>query len=153
MEANCTSRLLRALAEAHIDWLVVVPTSGLNAVYSQFESRGRCLFVTREEEGVAVSAGLAVAGQRPLLLMQQSGVGNSLNAVFSLADAYEIFFPILVCDRGVNDPNAVQRVSSKQTSKVLRALETVSINFSSSDSPRVFADLVHSRIRWICCGL
>jgi sulfopyruvate decarboxylase subunit alpha len=153
MQSAVTERLMLALEQANTDWLVVVPTSGLNAIYSQFEQRDRCLYVTREEEGVAVAAGLAVGGKTPLVMMQQSGVGNSLNAVFSLADAYGILFSILICDRGPDDPNEVQRVSSKKTSKVLNALDCVVVDFRSSDSPKLFAEFVHSRVRWIHCFL
>jgi sulfopyruvate decarboxylase TPP-binding subunit len=57
-----------------------------------------------------------------VVLMQQSGVGNSLNAYFSLVAAYDIHLKILVIDRGTSDENPVQRVSSARTSAVLRTI-------------------------------
>ena len=38
-----------------------------------------CNVLTTEEEGVAIAAGAALGGQRSVLLMQSSGVGNCIN--------------------------------------------------------------------------
>ena len=41
--------------------------------------------MTREEECVAYAAGQRLAGKRPLVLFQSSGLGNCLNAIATLA--------------------------------------------------------------------
>jgi hypothetical protein len=144
--------LIEAAEAACIEWLLVVPASGLGAIYTRFGARDRCLFATREEEAVAIAAGLALAGRRPLVLMQQSGVGNALNAVLSLADAYQVRFPIVVCDRGEADPNPVQRVSSRGTAAVLQALGASWIDWEARDPARALRDLLVA-VRWIVCPL
>jgi sulfopyruvate decarboxylase alpha subunit len=55
--------------------------------------------LTTEEEGVALSAGAWLGGDRAVLLMQSSGVGNSVN-MFSLAASCRIPFLTLVTMRG-----------------------------------------------------
>ena len=140
--------LIDALAHAGIGRLVVVPASGLERVCDHFETRGRCVFATREEEAVAVAAGLALAGEKPLVLMAQAGVGNALNAVFTLADAYGIWFPIVVCFRGREDPNPVQRVSAERTQRVLDALDCAELTWHD---PGALLSLVAKEQRWIRC--
>jgi sulfopyruvate decarboxylase alpha subunit len=56
--------------------------------------------VHREEEAVGVLTGLFLGGQRGAMLVQSSGLGNTLNALGSLAMAYHIPFPVLVSLRG-----------------------------------------------------
>src|SRR5579864_5602106 len=122
---EAVDRMMIALANNGLEWLLTVPTTGLERLYKTYEMAGRCLYATREEEAIALASGFVLAGACPIVIMQQTGVGNAINAVLSLADAYDIRFPVLVCDRTVNDPNAVQRVSSFGTSMVLNALGCV----------------------------
>lgn len=55
--------------------------------------------LTTEEEGVALVSGAWLGGQRAVLLMQSSGVGNCVN-MFSLLQAADIPFFTLVTMRG-----------------------------------------------------
>jgi len=56
----------------------------------------RLIGVHREEEAVGILAGLFLGNQRGAMLIQSSGLGNTLNALGSLAMAYRIPFPLLV---------------------------------------------------------
>ncbi|MBN9014315.1 MAG: phosphonopyruvate decarboxylase [Rhizobiales bacterium] len=55
--------------------------------------------LTTEEEGVALCAGAWLGGQRAVLLMQSSGVGNCVN-MFSLMNSCRLPFLTLVTMRG-----------------------------------------------------
>src|SRR3712207_3894396 len=55
--------------------------------------------LTTEEEGVAIGAGAWLGGQRSVLLMQSSGVGNCIN-MMSLLPACRFPFLALVTMRG-----------------------------------------------------
>ncbi|MCC7288582.1 MAG: phosphonopyruvate decarboxylase [Burkholderiaceae bacterium] len=57
------------------------------------------IVLTTEEEGVALCAGAWLGGQRAVLLMQSSGVGNCVN-MFSLLAAADFPFLALVTMRG-----------------------------------------------------
>ena len=50
--------------------------------------------VTREEEAIGICAGAFMGGKRPALLMQNSGLGNCINALVSLDVLYDI--PLLL---------------------------------------------------------
>lgn len=57
------------------------------------------IVLTTEEEGVAVVSGAWLGGQRAVLLMQSSGVGNCVN-LFSLLQSADLPFLTLVTMRG-----------------------------------------------------
>lgn len=144
--------MISAFDEAGIDWIVVVPSSHLNDLYRHFQKSSRCIFATREEEAVAIASGLKVAGAFPVVVMQQSGVGNALNAVFTLSDAYKIHFPIVVIDRGLQDDNPVQRVSSRETRKVLDAINFESIDWDLGSGANLLLAAMNGLTRWIVSG-
>ncbi|MFQ5800819.1 MAG: thiamine pyrophosphate-binding protein, partial [Candidatus Hydrothermarchaeales archaeon] len=56
--------------------------------------------LTREEEGVGIAAGAALAEERPTMLIQSSGLGNMINALASLTMFYELPLFIMVSWRG-----------------------------------------------------
>src|SRR5262245_58443484 len=88
---------------AGINYLINVPATGMSPIYDAFEKRGGCIYASREEEAVAIASGLVIGGASPLVFVQQSGVGNMLNAYIGLAEGYNIYFPIVVLDRGKED--------------------------------------------------
>ncbi|MEI8331526.1 MAG: sulfopyruvate decarboxylase subunit alpha [Methanomicrobiales archaeon] len=59
--------------------------------------------LTREEDGIGVCAGLVLAGHRPTMVIQSSGLGNSLNAIMSLTRTYDLPLPLIASWRGVQD--------------------------------------------------
>ncbi len=57
--------------------------------------------LTREEEGVGICAGAALAGRKPAMFIQSSGIGNMINALLSLTAFYELPLALFVSRRGV----------------------------------------------------
>ena len=55
---------------------------------------------TREEEGVGIAAGAYLGGRTPAILMQNSGLGNSINAIKSLLQLYKIPIIFIMSHRG-----------------------------------------------------
>jgi sulfopyruvate decarboxylase TPP-binding subunit len=149
MKAGLANHLVEAFESCGLRYLVVIPATGLEPVCQNFEARDCCIYPTREEEAIAIAAGLTLGGERAVAVMAQAGVGNALNAVFTLADAYDIYFPIVVCARGKQDPNLVQRVSAKQTHQVLEALACAEIAWHEPSATEEFCRLVAARQRWI----
>src|SRR5439155_2355029 len=71
------------IAPTHVLWL---PSSTLKAVIDHVERRAQrgaymSFPVTREEEAIGIAAGLTLGGAKPLLIIQDNGVGNSLTAL------------------------------------------------------------------------
>ncbi len=66
---------------------------------AQADPQIRDVVLTTEEEGVALAAGAWLGGERAVLLMQSSGVGNCVN-MFSLLENCRFPFFALVTMRG-----------------------------------------------------
>jgi sulfopyruvate decarboxylase alpha subunit len=78
-----------------------VPDAGHSQLIKRVldERSMRAVPLTTEEEGVALLAGAWTGGQRGVLLMQSSGVGNCIN-MFSLTQIFRFPFLTLVTMRG-----------------------------------------------------
>ena len=79
--------------------------------------------LTREEEGVGVLTGAYIGNRRGLLMMQVSGLGNSINGLASLAIPYQIPFLMLISQRGeLGEFNAAQITMGQAARPMLDAL-------------------------------
>src|SRR5712691_10741031 len=92
-----------ALLEAQgYDFFSGVPCSLMESVISALESHPRLPYVpaVREDVAVGLAAGAWLAGRAPMVLMQNSGLGTSLNALVSLSLMYRLPALLLVTWRG-----------------------------------------------------
>ena len=100
------------LHAAGVREVVYVPDNPLSHVLRHFGEHFpdvRLVLATREEEAFGIAAGLYLGGRRAAVLLQSSGVGNSLNALTSLLIPYEIPVPMVVSMRGdAGEWNAAQ---------------------------------------------
>src|SRR5258705_3057502 len=141
--------IINALLKNKLEYLITVPTSGMNEIYEHFITQGKCICVTREEEGVAIASGLTLGNKKAFMFIQQSGVGNLLNAIFTLADPYDIFFPIIVMIRGKDDPNPIHWESSEKTINILKGLGHFFIDWNKEICNEDLKECIDNRIRWI----
>jgi sulfopyruvate decarboxylase alpha subunit len=112
------------LAARGITVAAYVPDTRLQPVISRLADRGICLrSLTREEECVGYAAGQRIAGGRPVVLMQSSGLGNALNAIASLAVPYRLGLPLVVSMRGtLGEANPSQLPLGRAAGRLLDAL-------------------------------
>ena len=79
---------------------------------------------TREEEAFGIAAGMYLGGLRPTVMLQSSGLGNSINALTSLFVPYQIPALILISMRGdANEWNAAQVPMGRAVSSICDAIE------------------------------
>jgi sulfopyruvate decarboxylase alpha subunit len=101
-----------------------VPDAGharLIEAYQKSDSM-RTVPLTTEEEGVALAAGAWLGGQRSVLLMQSSGVGNTIN-LLGLTKTLRFPFLTLITMRGDwGEFNSWQYPMGQGTPKVLEAM-------------------------------
>jgi sulfopyruvate decarboxylase alpha subunit len=99
----------------------------------------RDVVLTTEEEGVALVSGAWLGGQRAVLLMQSSGVGNCVN-MFSLLSACRLPFLALVTMRGeFAEFNPWQGPMSRATRS---AFESMGITVLRADDPADVEEVV-----------
>ena len=93
--------LFNVLKEGDIRQIAYVPDAGHSHVIRRAAEDPRIhdIVLTTEEEGVAFVSGAWLGGQRAVLLMQSSGVGNCVN-MFSLLQSADFPFLTLVTMRG-----------------------------------------------------
>jgi sulfopyruvate decarboxylase alpha subunit len=95
--------------------------------------------LTTEEEGVALAAGAWLGGQRSVLLMQSSGVGNCVN-MFSLLASCRFPLLALITMRGEwAEFNPWQVPMSRATAQVL---ELMGVQVFRADDAADIADVV-----------
>jgi sulfopyruvate decarboxylase subunit alpha len=88
--------------------------------------------VTREEEGVGIAAGAFLGGKNPMLLMQNSGLGNSINALKSLIELYETPLVLMMSHRGAEGEKISAQIPMGQVTIPL--LKCIGIDYLVVDS-------------------
>lgn len=92
--------IIAELKDQHIDLVSAIPCDKAKGLFFRLPEEFRHIGLTREEDGVGISAGAYLAGARPLVALQSSGIGNMLNAILSLSGAFRLPLPILASWRG-----------------------------------------------------
>lgn len=123
--------------------VVYVPDNPLSHVLEAFEQQFpgiRTTLATREEEAFGIAAGLYLGGVRPTVMLQSSGLGNSLNALTSLVLPYQIPMLILISMRGGADEwNTAQMPMGRALVPILDAM---GVPHSTVESPETAAATV-----------
>ena len=97
--------------------------------------------LAREEEGIGILSGGWMGGVRGALMMQNSGLGNSINALASLAIPQQIPFLMLMSYRGdVGDFNPVQLPMGRLTEPVLDLLAIQHVTLWHEEEARSMID-------------
>ena len=117
----------RELVAAGVRVVGYVPDAGHKRLIElcQADKKMRAVVLTTEEEGIGLATGAWLGGQRSILLMQSSGVGNVVNV---LGMVRECRFPLvtLVTMRGEQGEfNPWQVPMGQATRQVLEAMGTV----------------------------
>jgi sulfopyruvate decarboxylase subunit alpha len=116
----------RGLKRAGIDFAASVPCINLQQLLHLVVDDHEIIHipVTREEEGVGLCAGAWMGGRKPALIMQNSGLGNSINALASLDYLYDIPLLMIISHRGCEGETIAGQVPmGKLTPKLLDAME------------------------------
>ena len=131
---------IRAVGSRHV---VYVPDNPLSHVLRQLErdfSEIRTIVATREEEAFGIAAGLYLGGLKPTVMLQSSGLGNSLNALASLLLPYKIPALIIISMRGdAGEWNDAQ----VPMGRALRGIcDTVGLPHATAEAPESTAETV-----------
>jgi sulfopyruvate decarboxylase subunit alpha len=99
------------------------PLSHVLAVLTSDYTDVDATIATREEEAFGIAAGLYLGGARPTVMLQSSGLGNSLNALTSLIVPYQIPMLVVISMRGdAGEWNAAQVPMGRAVRSILDAL-------------------------------
>jgi len=100
-----TNRFVDKLITEGYSHLCVVPCSFVKNVINAVINNEKIEYISCASEAVACStaAGLKMAGKKPIVIVQSSGLTNMGSCVTSLLKPYEITFPILTSWRTYRD--------------------------------------------------
>jgi phosphonopyruvate decarboxylase len=114
------------LEQDGFDFFTGVPCSLIEDLIGVLE-RGRQPYVAavREDSAIGIAAGAWLGGRRPVVLMQNSGLGTSLNALASLSLMYGFPALLLVTWRGFGGKDAPEHILMGEISP--RLLELLGI--------------------------
>jgi sulfopyruvate decarboxylase subunit alpha len=119
--------LHRLRAELRYDFFTGVPCSLLNGFYRALQEAAVGYHpATREDLALGLAAGAALAGARPVVLMQNSGLGLAINALLSLQRMYALPVLLLITWRGCG-PDAPEHVDMGRRLPAL--LETLGLPY------------------------
>jgi sulfopyruvate decarboxylase subunit alpha len=124
-----------------IDLTLTVPCKYIANLISNLENDQRfdLLYPSREEEGIGIAAGAYLGGRKPIMLIQNSGLGNMVNAYCSLNQYYDIPLCLIITQRG----DELERVPAQKpmgsiTTDVLDLLKIETTVLSTPDElPRL----------------
>ena len=132
-----TGRDFAARLERHgFDFFTGVPCSLIEDLIAVLEqgSRAPYLAAVREDAAVGVAAGAWFGGRRPVVLMQNSGLGTSLNALASLSLMYGLPALLVVTWRGFGGRDAPEHILTGEISPKLLELLGVPFRVLAVDS-------------------
>lgn len=128
-------RVVGKLVEADVSNVSYVPDSGLTRMIELLSNRPEVTanVLTTEEEGIAIAAGAWLGGQRSVVLMQSSGVGNCIN-MLSLPVIARFPLLMLVTMRGEwHEFNPWQVPMSRAVEASLAAIGVTTLRAQSAD--------------------
>jgi sulfopyruvate decarboxylase alpha subunit len=143
MSTSWPEQIFRELQELTVKQVAYVPDAGHSRLIVQCHNDPdmRAISLTTEEEGIAMLAGGWLAGDRGVMLMQSSGVGNCIN-MLSLNHECRIPMLALVTMRGEwGEFNPWQVSMGKSTQE---ALESAGVYVYRADSAEEVAPTVRA---------
>jgi sulfopyruvate decarboxylase subunit alpha len=123
---DSTQSIYQGLKKAGIDFIVSLPCINLAKLIELIDEDKEIqhIPVTREEEGIGICAGAFLGGKKIAILMQNSGIGNSINGLTSLFQLYSLPLIMIISHRGtVGEPIIGQIPMGKVTEDLLNTLK------------------------------
>ena len=123
---DSSEAIFDGLKDVGIDFIVSVPCVNLSKLLDMIDEDEEITHipVTREEEGIGICAGAYLGGKKPAILMQNSGLGNSINALKSLMELYEFPLLMIMSHRGTEGESICGQVPmGKSTPRKLEAMD------------------------------
>ncbi|MHA1438255.1 MAG: sulfopyruvate decarboxylase subunit alpha [Promethearchaeota archaeon] len=137
--------LYNAIKDSGIDLILSVPCIMLKGLLEIIDKKKEIqhIPVTREEEGVGIAAGAFLGGRTPTILMQNSGLGNSINAIKSLLELYNIPVIFIISHRGTEEEKIIAQIPMGQvTPKLLDCIGIKNYFIDSLEKIKIIKEAV-----------
>jgi len=113
---NVDIALYEMIKDSGIDLILSLPCILLKGLLEEIDERQEIqhIPITREEEGIGIAAGAYLGGRTPAMLMQNSGLGNSVNAIKSLLQLNKIPVVFIMSHRGAEGEKIIAQIPMGQ---------------------------------------
>ena len=130
MPSLTSQSFIKRLIQEDYKLFTGVPCSLLSGLIYELENQQEVRYVpaVREDAAVGLCTGAYLSGTNPVLLMQNSGLGYSLNAFTSLNLIYHIPMLVIMSWRGKDGKDAPEHIIMGDIDKQL--LQTAGMEFS-----------------------
>ena len=144
-----SKKIIDNLKNCGVDFYLSVPCKLLANMIDILEKDKDVYYsaVPREEEGMGICAGAYLGNKFPCILMQNTGIGNSINAIVSLLQLYNIPIVFLISYRGTpGETVAAQAGMAKITEEILSNLKIPMLICSEKDLEEIRTYTNHAKI-------
>ena len=146
MQPDWPAEVHQELKSAGVRVVGYVPDAGHRRLIElcQADAAMRAVPLTTEEEGIGLATGAWLGGEKSVVLMQSSGVGNIIN-VLGMMKTCRLPLVLLVTMRGEQGEfNTWQVPMGENTDRVLEAMGTI---VQAADSAEEIAPTVNAALR------
>jgi sulfopyruvate decarboxylase subunit alpha len=137
LKVSWATEICRGLAALGCREVVYVPDNPLSHILRALATDHRDIrttVATREEEAFGIAAGLYLGGIRAAVMLQSSGLGNSINALASLNRAFEIPVLMFITMRGGDGEwNPTQQPMGRAVRPILDSLQIPQVTVDSAE--------------------
>ena len=145
-----SQQIISNIKSGGADFFLSVPCKLLANMITILESDNDIFYsaVPREEEGMGICAGAYLGNKLPCIMMQNTGLGNSVNSIVSLLQLYQMPVVFLISYRGTpGEPVGAQGGMAKVTEEILQTLRIPMLHCSSeNDLEKISTFTAHAKI-------
>jgi len=145
-----SQQIISNLKKGGADFFLSVPCKLLANMITILEADNDIYYsaIPREEEGMGICAGAYLGNKLPCIMMQNTGIGNSVNSIVSLLQLYQIPVVFLISYRGTpGEPVGAQGGMAKVTEEILQTLRIPMLHCSSeNDLEKISTFTAHAKI-------
>ena len=132
MPGRLSRKIVDDLVANRIGFVTTVPCKHLAGLIEGLETSNEIRHVpsTKEDEGMGLCAGAYMGGQRATIVMQNTALGVTVNALATLIQFYQIPLPMLISYRGeLGEKVACQVEMALHTKALLSQLTIPTFHF------------------------
>lgn len=129
---NINQKITEDLVANDISFVTTVPCKQLAGVIEEIDAHSSIFHIpsNKEDEGMGLCAGAWMGGKRPAIIMQNTALGVTINALATLIQYYRMPLPMLISYRGeLREPIACQVEMAVHTKALLAQLNIPTYHF------------------------
>lgn len=133
---SINDQIIADFVKNEIQFVTSVPCKQLAGVLDKIDEEKSIIHVpsNKEDEGIGLCAGATMGGKRSAIIMQNTAIGVTINALVTLTQFYRMALPMLISYRGeVGEPVACQVEMAVHTKALLNQLNIPTYHFHAHE--------------------